>query len=167
MFAPLRRGGHHVFKMSRAREEAVQQLYDGFNCGDGDAALAVLDPEVEMQDHPGMADAEWHHGHPGAVQWGRKLWEAFGRFTLEAVEFLEVGDRLVVPTRTLGIGESSGVAVSLQATAVYSFSSAGRICRLEIYGNKDEAMQALGGGCVRPSPLPSRVGQHASFGGHS
>jgi ketosteroid isomerase-like protein len=125
--------------------EAIRRLYAAFSRPDQgtSATLEELDADVEMQDYPGMPGARWHHGHRGAVEWALELWKAFGRFQLEALEFIDAGDRLVVPTRTTGIGKSSGTPVELTATAVYTFRDH-RVLRLDIYETKQQALNAAG-----------------------
>jgi ketosteroid isomerase-like protein len=135
--------------MSRENIAAIRFLFEAFSAG-GEAAarcLDVLAPDIEIQDYPGMPGATWNYGHQGAAAWAVKLFEVFGTFRLEPLELLEIGDRVVVPTRVVATGKRSGVSVALEATAVCTARD-GIIHRLEVYETRSEALEAA----VRPLP---------------
>jgi hypothetical protein len=46
----------------------IRELWDAFNRADYEATVALTHPEIEMQDHPTLPDAEWHHAPDAAAR---------------------------------------------------------------------------------------------------
>jgi ketosteroid isomerase-like protein len=73
------------------------------------------------------------------VEWLRS-WQLI---RLEAEEFVELGDRVLVLTRQSGRGKHSGVLLDRELGDLFTFRD-GKIVRLESYWNRDEAVRAAG-----------------------
>ena len=58
-------------------------------------------------------------------------------------DFIEVGDRVVVPNRQRGIGSTSGIPVEVELTWVYEIRD-NQMARLDEYDTLDEALEAVG-----------------------
>ena len=56
--------------MSQENMEIVRRLYERW--GRGDAALDLLDPEIEIAMPVGRPDEQRYHGHTGFNRWVRE-----------------------------------------------------------------------------------------------
>ena len=138
--------------MSVRLSEVFRGLCDAFN-GLGKGQLGdpfraepfrYLHEDVELQDYPGIPGATWHLGHAGALQWTTNLWESFGDFHLEPLEFIQAGrGRFVCVTAALGQGRRSGLQLSLTAYAVVTIEGE-KIRRIEISADRETALKAAG-----------------------
>jgi SnoaL-like domain len=127
-------------------------LCDAFN-GLGESELGdpfeaepfrYLCEDVELQDYPVIPGATWHRGHPGALRWTTNLWDSFGDFHLEPLEFIRAGrGRFVCVTGTVGQGRRSGLQLSLTAYAVVTVED-DKIRRIAITADRHEALRAAG-----------------------
>jgi ketosteroid isomerase-like protein len=120
----------------------LRELYGAWGRGDFATGYA-FDPEVEFV-RIGAADLDgaWR-GIDGmwsaVVEWLRS-WQLI---RLEAEEFVECGDRVLVLTRQSGRGKHSGVLLDRELGDLFTFRN-GKIVRLESYWNRDEAVRAAG-----------------------
>lgn len=121
----------------------MRHLVDAFNEGDTPRALENLDPEVEFQDYPGMPDAVWNRGPEGGVTWAAKWRESIGGLRLQVSEFRERRDRFFWGWTATGRGRASGADVTMRGFGVGTVRD-GRLLRLELYTDRDEALAAAG-----------------------
>jgi ketosteroid isomerase-like protein len=98
-------------------------------------------PDVELKHHATGLETRTYRGRDGAFQWLREWLEPFTEYYAEAVDYVEVGDRVVVPTRQWGVGEASGARVELEITFVYEFRE-DQMIRITDYDTLDEALAA-------------------------
>ena len=63
--------------------------------------------------------------------------------TTSRSDFIEVGDRVVVPNRQWGIGSTSGIPVEDEFTWVYEIRDS-QIARVDEYDTLEEALEAAG-----------------------
>jgi ketosteroid isomerase-like protein len=116
------------------------QLGDPF----GAEPFRYLHEDVELQDYPGIPGATWHEGHAGALQWTTNLWESFGDFYLEPLEFIRAErGRFVCVTSTRGQGRRSGLQLRLTAYAVVTVED-DKIRRIAITADREGALEAAG-----------------------
>ena len=128
--------------MSQENIEVARRFFDAMNRQDYEAALAIGHPEIDIQDHPGVDAASWHHGPEGAWEWGLKLMEAFQDFQLNADEYIPVDDKSILVVGTVsGKGRRSGVPVDAPFAAIVTVEDGlGR--RVAIYEKKATALRA-------------------------
>jgi ketosteroid isomerase-like protein len=69
--------------------------------------------------------------------------EAFEEYYIEAAEFIDAGDHVVVPTHQWGKGKTSGTPVDLEVTTVYTLKE-GKIVVLREYDNTQGSPQSRG-----------------------
>jgi ketosteroid isomerase-like protein len=126
--------------MSQENVELVGRMYDAFLAGDLPAMLAGLDPEIEWRS---IEDTENRHGHTGVaesiVAW-LGMWE---QHELEAEEYVDAGQQVVVTTRLRGRGRLSGAVVEDQYFAVWTLREGQAIAYRE-YTSLPEALEAAG-----------------------
>ena len=126
--------------MSQENIEIVRRLLDAVNRRDFDAMLETGGPEIEIV----TLMSGTHRGHAGWRQLVEQMAEEVSGFQFVPEDLIDVGqDRVVVVTRWVGTGRTSGVALSQTIGFVYTFRD-GLVVRQESFRNKDEALKAVG-----------------------
>ncbi len=132
--------------MSEENLNIARQAYDAFNRGDIDTVLSIMDPNIEWQepDVEGLPDRGTHHG-PEAVAnnvFG-SLVEHWDGFRVEAEEFLDAGDRVIVLGRFRGTGKATGRTLDAPYAHVWTLRD-GRWVNFRDYMDTATFVQALG-----------------------
>ena len=131
--------------MSQENVETVREAFEAFLAGDREDAAHLVDPEVEF------------HGTVGGLDEGRiargqseidqifeaEDLEAWEERRLEAEEFIDAGDDVVVLLHEYRRGRGSGVELESK-TAVVVAVSGGRVVRIQGYMDRDAALEAVG-----------------------
>jgi ketosteroid isomerase-like protein len=118
----------------------IRELWDAFNRADCEATVALIHPDIEMQDHPAFPDAEWHRGRGGARRWAGKLFESFGEVRIEPLELIPItDDTLVVMVGSSATGKRGGVPTELDVAALVTMRE-GMPARMALYLSKAEAL---------------------------
>jgi ketosteroid isomerase-like protein len=119
---------------------AVKRLLAAFNRGDL-SALDEVDPEAEFQDEPRIPGAGWNHGHGGAVRWAVKLWQAFGRLSLDIDEPIARSGCVIASWHASGVGKRSGIPVDMDGYCVFCMHRH-KVSRVEFFETKQAALSA-------------------------
>jgi ketosteroid isomerase-like protein len=119
--------------------EQMRQAYQAMSHGDLDAALALIDPHVEVRDRPEAPDPQTYHGHEGVRAAVQSTFDTFDLVEFEPERFVEVGDRVVIVIRMRGTGKESGVPVEDRIAHHWTLRK-GRAWRLQVYSDPDEAI---------------------------
>jgi ketosteroid isomerase-like protein len=140
--------------------QIVRTMWEGFK--GLDAAKVAWDNEAvrELLEKPFAPDAElrWsttgpentvYRGRDGVVQAMQEWVEPFSEYYAEALDYIDLGDDVVVPTRQRGVGRES--PVEIEVTHVFIFRDDGLIARLDEYDTLEEASRPPAGG-PRPPP---------------
>ena len=113
--------------MSQENVEMVRGLWEQFKGVDftaidwDDEAIREMierfySPEVELRWSTTSPEARVYRGREGVIQAFREWVEPFSEYYVEPLDFIEVGDRVVVPNRQWGIGSASGIPVEGEFT---------------------------------------------------
>lgn len=129
--------------MSGRNVEAVRGVYARWSVGDFEASLDVLDPLVLFVMGPDFPDAGSYLGLDRVRDYTRGFLEPWSRVAIEAEEFREVGDSIVVAVRQFGVGGGSGAETDFRYFHVWTFRG-GRAIRLENFRERAEALEAVG-----------------------
>lgn len=130
--------------MSHENVRVARRSVDAINNPDLFMRFDGLDPEAEIQDYPGLPDAEWHRGLKGVVAWLTRLREAFGEFQLEMSNVVEVPpDRVLFDWHATGASRTHGIPLSLVGATVYTFRER-KIVRAEVFLTRDDALESVG-----------------------
>ena len=128
--------------MSSGDVELLRELYSEWERGD--FSREILSPDIVSQNH-GFVDMD--AGQRGldevlAVQreWLRQ-WER--PFRIEAEEYLEAGELVVVLVRWMGRGKGSGAEVESEGAHVWQIRD-GKAVRWDVYRDRDEALAYAG-----------------------
>jgi ketosteroid isomerase-like protein len=129
--------------MSQENVEIVRASYRALNAGDMVGALAAVDSGIEVFDHDIPDAIHSYRGIDGVMRW-QADWEAsWASWRWEPEEFIDVGDRVVAVLRVYAKGRGSGVDVERLDGAVWTLRD-GKAIRLDYYGSKAEALDAVG-----------------------
>jgi ketosteroid isomerase-like protein len=126
--------------MSQENVELVGGLYEAFLRGDQSAILAGLHPEIEWRS---IEDTETRQGHHGVAMSVASWLETWEQHEIEAEEYIDAGDQVVVATRLRGRGRRSGADVETRYFAVWRLRD-GRAVAYREYPSKPEALEAVG-----------------------
>ena len=128
--------------MSQENVEIVKAWYDAFNRQDWEAMIKDAAPGFELDfsrsDGP-------QAGVFGLDQMRRRLEEFFETWEsarLEAHEFIEAGDLVVVPG-TQHVKGRGGIEVAARGAVVWTIRN-GAIERMVMYQDKEDALEAVG-----------------------
>ena len=132
--------------MSQENVELVRTLLARWESGDFDTVDA-FDPEIEFTRTGGGSDvlgyATESHGIEGLwaaiVAWAQE----WSDMRVEAVRFVEVGERVLALVRQSAVGKRSGALMNNMDAWVFSISDS-RIVRWDAYWDPADAERALG-----------------------
>jgi ketosteroid isomerase-like protein len=83
------------------------------------------------------------YGHDGIARFIRNQMEAFDQLQVEPLEFIDAGERVVVPIRFGGKARYTGMDVTFAVVHVATLRG-GKVARLDMFRDRAEALQAAG-----------------------
>jgi len=116
-------------------DQGVRAATDGFR--------ELLDPEFELEEASNVPDQESHSGRDAFIANMAKLEESFEELRIVPIEFVDLGDRLVVVVSIAGRGRAGGVPVETTVAQLWSLRD-GKAVSLRDYATKSEALEAAG-----------------------
>jgi ketosteroid isomerase-like protein len=139
--------------MSQENVEIVREMHEemkGLNLAvQGDDPLVfrelieqVYSPDVVVTWSATNLEARTYRGHEGVMKAFSEWMESFEEYYIEAAEYIDAGDRVVVPTHQWGKGRTSGISVDLEITTVYALKEA-KIVMLSEYDTLEQALEAV------------------------
>jgi ketosteroid isomerase-like protein len=131
-------------KVQRARE-AYEALTRAVQAGDFDRFFAdYVHPDAESVPIEGSPDSvEISRGHDALKERWAEMSGAMHALSIEAEDFTDAGDRIVVAVRMSGRGRASGACVEARRFHVLT-ERQGKAVRIEWYQTRDEALKATG-----------------------
>lgn len=85
--------------------EVVRRLFEAWNRRDYSAALALIDPEVEVEvSASGLELQGTQRGHAGLTEWMAAFWDNFDSPRAEIDEYVAYGDDVVVTAHFYDLG---------------------------------------------------------------
>jgi ketosteroid isomerase-like protein len=135
--------------MSQENVELIRRAHEALNRSELEwseihrIASQLLHPDVEWHDQRELPGATVHHGVEGVERHLAAAREALDYDPADLLELIDVDPLVVAVYRVHARGRSSGVRVERDACYVYSFRGP-RIERVEIFGTKGEALEAVG-----------------------
>jgi ketosteroid isomerase-like protein len=121
----------------------VRSIYERFRVEDNDAALALIDPAIEIRDRPEAPDPQVYHGHEGVLGSLGASRATFDALDIVPEEFIASGDHVVVVFRFVGTGRGSGIPVDERLAHLWTVRD-GKAARMSVHSNRDEALEAAG-----------------------
>ena len=117
--------------------ERVEEAFARFN-ETGEFDFAWTDPDIELHDRPDVPDSTVWHGIEGARSFFAKTADAFDPIRWEPEELTATGRHVVVQTRIVATGRTSGMPIEVGEGQLWTFSD-GRLVRLQGFPTVDDA----------------------------
>jgi ketosteroid isomerase-like protein len=129
--------------MRESNLELVRQGFQALRDGDFEDLLPLIHPEFELTTPPALAaEPDTYRGPEGLRRYFESFYEAMDRVTFEPDEFIEVEDRVVVPSTLRTRGRTTGIETEQRVVQVWQVKD-GKAYRVEVYATVKEAMEAI------------------------
>ena len=123
--------------------EVVSGLLAAIEQADLDAAVARLDPEIEIEDTD-ILDADDYRGHDGFFEWVARWSESWESWRVEEIEVLPAGEAHAIALfRMVARGKGSGIEIS-RPDAVVCRVRDRKIVALTYYNDQKRGREAVG-----------------------
>jgi len=131
--------------MSAQNVEIVRRAYEAFNGADPEAAIPLLDPEVEWTLPAHFPDAETWHGRERVVEGLRAMGASFDSLHLEVHELIDAGDRVVALVHIQGRAAVTGLDLAGRGVDGHVWTLRdSRAVAVRMYGGTSEALAEIG-----------------------
>ncbi len=121
--------------------DLVREGLDAWRRGDVGRALEFAHPEIVCRRVPPLPDPQTYHGTEGLLQMYADWSADFEEFEMEPLEYVEIGDWVLVDMIQRGTGRASGATVVGRFWMAYEIS-AGKAIRQDAYLTKQQALEA-------------------------
>lgn len=130
--------------MASDRVVIVKRSLAAFARRDMEALLADTDPQIQVRAAiVGGLEGTVYRGHAGLRQFVADIDETWSEFRVEAEEFLDLRDRVLVLSRTIARGMGSGLGVETASGLLFDLRD-GRIHRMQSFVSREAALAAAG-----------------------
>ena len=129
--------------MSQENVEKARDFIAAYNRRDLDAAVESFDPEIEWV-LPARQSSDSCRGPAEVRRFWEGLDETFEELRLEPQEFVDAGDHVATRLRHHGRGRRSGLEINEAMYHQVATFRAGRMVRIEYFGEWSEALEAAG-----------------------
>jgi ketosteroid isomerase-like protein len=130
--------------MSQENVEIVRNAFDAFTRGDIEGVLRLCDENIlitQPKELPGVSRQQ--RGHSGVLE-AFGIWpEQWDDFQIAIPRTADLGDYVVVTTRTGGRGKQSGVEVEMDFSFVFTVRDE-KIIEWQLFLREDQALEAAG-----------------------
>jgi ketosteroid isomerase-like protein len=111
---------------------------------DPEAVLEFLDPAIVWEVRSDLPDAQTYVGYEGMRRLFRAFREVLDETWYRPMEFIDAGDRVIVPLRWGGRGKASGIEMTEpEETWVFTLRDC-KIVHVKEYPTKNAALEAAG-----------------------
>jgi ketosteroid isomerase-like protein len=129
--------------MSQAEIETLRAAYDALTRGDWDSVDRAVHPDMELRVPDRLMRAGTHRGPAAVRQFFEDFLEPFEDVVVEANEFFESGDRIVVFVLLRARPSGSSVVMEIRIGHLWTMRD-GKAAELEIFPEREKALQAAG-----------------------
>jgi ketosteroid isomerase-like protein len=129
--------------MSQENVEIMRRVIERWNRGDLEGVLALFSADVECFPAAGQPESQSFRGRDGFAEYAKGWLDAFDTYALEASEYLDLGEYVVVLGRVVGRGRQSGAEVSADDAWLYRLRD-GQVIEYRECGTKAKALEAAG-----------------------
>ena len=124
--------------------DLIRPIHEEWARGIWQPRFAVYDPHMEWgwsDEFPGLAGVYEDHETPNPrLRAWLSEWE---HWRAVADEYLEIGDYVVVLASYIGRGRGGGVEIRQEGAHVFKLRD-GKVVRLEIFANRQKALESVG-----------------------
>jgi ketosteroid isomerase-like protein len=118
----------------------LRAAYAAFNRGDIDAAVKVLDPNVEWSEPKEFPGGGTYHGIDGAKRYLAQSRAGADEVISEPEQFIFTGDRIVVFVHARVRPKGSNAWQDIRLADVYTFRN-GKAVQMRAFSNREEALR--------------------------
>jgi ketosteroid isomerase-like protein len=132
--------------MSEENVEIVRRALAAWNSLNLRAALALVDPNIEVEFAMNAPLDGIYHGHEGLIKVMSEFWGVFDPDTIrsELADLIDGGDEdVVLSVHHRGTGRGSGVPVEMSHWQVCTVRN-GKVVRWRNFRTRDQALEAAG-----------------------
>jgi ketosteroid isomerase-like protein len=129
--------------MSRENVAVMRRIYDEWGRGDLSNGVELFDPHVLLVIRPEFPDVGVYLGPGEIATYTRDLLASWSEFAIEAEDFFDAGDSVVVQVRQRAVGVSSGALTDARYFQVWTFRGKA-IIRIESIREREQALEAVG-----------------------
>jgi ketosteroid isomerase-like protein len=123
--------------------ETVRNAFETLQDRGVDAVLEFVHPDFVGVAPPELSvEPQTYEGRAGFKRWFTSFYEAVDELRLEPEEFIDAGERVIVPLRIVVRGHGSGIEVAQSVTQVWTIRD-GLAARVDAYPDKEAAQQAI------------------------
>ncbi|MEA2377966.1 MAG: uncharacterized protein QOK00_3228 [Thermoleophilaceae bacterium] len=132
--------------MSRENVEIVRRAFEAWNGGDPEAAIELLDPDIEWRLPPNFPDAEGWQGRDAVIAGLAALTGSWEEFRVEVQELIDAGDRVVALVRFHGRAAITGLDLGGMSVdgQVWTLRD-GKAVHVQMYNGSSDALATVGG----------------------
>jgi uncharacterized protein len=131
--------------VAQGNVEIVRTGFEALERGGVEELLPFVHPEFETTIPSGLAvEPDTYRGHEGIRRYFDSFYEVMDEVHFIPDEFIQVGERVVVPVRVVARGKETGIAAEQRVFQVWSLR-AGKAIRVEVFATREEAIEAAGG----------------------
>ena len=113
--------------MSRENVELARRGVEAFDRHDFEALAELMDPLIEWNDQRELPGAASHRGGQAVLRRLRVVLEEWADFRVEAQQFVEAGEHVVITSRVSAEGQASG-RPSSESTSLSTSTGRGVRC---------------------------------------
>src|SRR2546428_6512581 len=128
--------------MSQQNVEVVRAVYDCWRQGDFRATANKVAPDFEWKQVHGVVEPGSHVG-ADASRALRSIFEVYEDLCVEAEEYVDAGDTIVVVARAHGTARGSGLHMDQRLAQAWTVLD-GIPARMEQYPSREDALEAVG-----------------------
>ena len=128
--------------MSQENVEIVRAVYDCWRRGDFRATANKVAPNFEWKQLHGVVEPGSHVG-ADASRALRSIFEIYEDLRVEAEEYVDAGDTIVVVARAHGTARGRGLHMDQRLAFVWTVRE-GTPVQMEQYPNREDALKAVG-----------------------
>jgi ketosteroid isomerase-like protein len=128
--------------MSEENVEIVRVIHEGWAAGNFAVGAELFSPEFTWEQHRAAAEP----GSRAGDEVGRSLrniFDVYAEYRIDAEEFIDAGDKVVVMARNSGVAKASGMRVGQFFAFLWTVRD-GSVERLRVFTTRDEALEAAG-----------------------
>jgi ketosteroid isomerase-like protein len=123
--------------------EIVRAIYECWERGDFRATADKVAPDFEWKQVHGVVEPGSHVGADANRVALRSIFEVYEDFRVEAEEYVDAGDTIVVVVRAHGTARGSGLHIDQRLAQAWTVLD-GIPARMEQYPSREDALEAVG-----------------------
>ena len=124
--------------------EIVRRGFEALSKGGVEALLPFIHPEFEVTTPSQFAaEPDTYRGHEGIRRYFDSFYDAMDEVRFEPGEFRDAQGRVIVPTKLIARGRTTGIETQQDVVLVWSLRDDLAI-RVEVYATLEEALEGTG-----------------------